>query len=196
MILPSLDFPQSAYWIPDESHLKRSRRTMVRRSTSTRPVHSQMDVLEEMKKIPNLIGDYVCQLCCKWFPNALALADHPCSRIACVTYPCGTCGKVFNCPANLASHRRWHRPTSGQSQKSKQTLGVSTAEISNHNRLEIGKPNECTKERQSNIYRDPQRGGMNSCECINISFKANKPFRLERDKVKPVDPFSVEALLA
>ncbi|GAA41636.2 insulinoma-associated protein (ia-1)-related [Clonorchis sinensis] len=91
MIFPFLEFPQSAYWIPDESHPKRSRRTMVRHSTSTRPVH---DVLEQMKKIPNLIGDYVCQLCCEWFPNALALAEHPCSRIACVTYPCGTCGKV------------------------------------------------------------------------------------------------------
>ncbi|TGZ59081.1 hypothetical protein CRM22_009260 [Opisthorchis felineus] len=196
MIIPFLDFPQSAYWIPDESHPKRSRRTVVRHSTSTRPVHSQMEVLEQMKKIPNLIGDYVCQLCCEWFPNALALAEHPCSRIACVTYPCGTCGKVFNCPANLASHRRWHRPTPGQPQKSKQTLDVPTAEISSHNRFEIGKRNECIKERQSNIHRDLQHAAMNSCECINVSFKANKPFRLERDKVNPVDPFSVEALLA
>ena len=24
---------------------------------------------------------------------------------------CSECDKVFNCPANLASHKRWHRPS-------------------------------------------------------------------------------------
>ena len=27
-----------------------------------------------------------------------------------VEYRCPECEKVFNCPANLASHRRWHKP--------------------------------------------------------------------------------------
>ena len=32
-----------------------------------------------------------------------------------IEYSCPECEKKFNCPANLASHRRWHRPKdSGQ----------------------------------------------------------------------------------
>jgi len=30
-----------------------------------------------------------------------------------VEYKCPECEKMFNCPANLASHRRWHKPKFG-----------------------------------------------------------------------------------
>nr|CAB3256273.1 insulinoma-associated protein 1b [Phallusia mammillata] len=52
----------------------------------------------------------MCRLCAKIHSNALELAQHRCPRIVNVRYECSECGKNFGCPANLASHKRWHKP--------------------------------------------------------------------------------------
>uniref|UniRef100_A0A1A9W535 C2H2-type domain-containing protein n=1 Tax=Glossina brevipalpis TaxID=37001 RepID=A0A1A9W535_9MUSC len=78
------------------------------------PKYNIVEITEETKAelaaIKNVIGDYICKLCRLKFDDAFGLAQHRCACIVLLEYRCPECGKQFNCPANLASHRRWHKP--------------------------------------------------------------------------------------
>lgn len=87
---------------------------IVQESGDIDPQYNIVEVTEEAKAeiaaIPNVIGSYACKLCRNEYDDAFGLARHRCSCIVLLEYRCPECGKRFNCPANLASHRRWHKP--------------------------------------------------------------------------------------
>lgn len=87
---------------------------VVHESGDIDPQYNIVEVTEEAKAeiaaIPNVIGSYACKLCRNEFEDVFGLARHRCSCIVLLEYRCPECGKRFNCPANLASHRRWHKP--------------------------------------------------------------------------------------
>lgn len=71
-------------------------------------VEATDEARRRLESIPNVLGPYRCRLCGVRYTDAFALARHRCRCIVHVRYRCPECDKVFQCPANLASHRRWH----------------------------------------------------------------------------------------
>lgn len=74
------------------------------------PWRPACDVRRRLKQVENRLGDYVCRLCAERFPDAVELARHGCPGLESDSVRCPVCAKSFHSPANLASHRRWHRP--------------------------------------------------------------------------------------
>lgn len=112
-----------------------------------------------LESIPNVLGPYLCRLCGVQYTDAFALARHRCRCIVHVRYSCPECDKVFQCPANLASHRRWHgtggsagkMPVSGNNDRAKSAGGVGAIKAEDVLPTNNNNNNEDDEKDQDNV---------------------------------------------
>ncbi len=133
----------------------------------------------ELEKIENKIGDFICQLCKEFYTDAFTLASHRCSRIVHVEYRCPECDKVFNCPANLASHRRWHKPRpNGPNTKS--STNSMTKSVGNEGRNGLI-PGMTLLDRQTPSPNNPQvKSEEAQYECVTCGKKFKRQAYLRK----------------
>lgn len=114
------------------------------------------------------LGEFVCQLCREAYADPFSLAQHKCSRIVRIEYRCPECDKLFSCPANLASHRRWHKP------KQQNPTGTNPESNKTPASVKSEEPKETTSDRDTpspGLSESGSEDGLYDCQHCGKKFK-------------------------
>ena len=111
-----------------------------------------------------------------------------------VEYRCPECDKVFNCPANLASHRRWHKPKNNNNNNPFLKLSASAEED-----LIPSTCQACGKtfKKASTLRKHQQnRCSASSSSSLNISTESSSPSKSSSSSSSTGKSYSIEELLS
>ncbi|XP_073836483.1 nervous fingers 1 [Musca autumnalis] len=143
------------------------------------PKYNIVEITEETKAelaaIKNVIGDYICRLCRIKFDDAFGLAQHRCACIVLLEYRCPECGKQFNCPANLASHRRWHKP------RKPQATGENAAPVAINGSNATS--NQASREKKSGAKKSENEAAADGYECQECGKKFKRQAYLKKHEM-------------